>query len=93
MPKVSKEDLARRVNELEIDDSLKVGLMEDIADSYIDESEEISKLQGDLTKMTEDYNDLMNKYKSRFFEIDSKEGIVEEKEEIDEDKIIDIKEI
>ena len=91
MPKVAKEDLSKRINDLEIDDDVKVSLMEDIADSWIDESEEIGKLQEDITRISGEYDTLIEKYKSRFYETDDKE---EKKEDILEDKeVIDIKEI
>lgn len=95
MPKVSREELSKRINDLEIDDDLKISLMEDIADSYVDESEEIGKLQEDITRITGEYDSLKEKYKSRFFESDDKEKPIEKQEKIeDEDeKVIDIKEI
>lgn len=92
MPKVSREELSKRINDLEIDDDLKISLMEDIADSYVDESEEIGKLQEDITRITGEYDSLKEKYKSRFFESDEKNEKPEYKEE-DEEKVIDIKEI
>lgn len=92
MPKVTKEELSKRINDLEIDDDVKISLMEDIADSYTDESEEIGKLKEDITRIESDYNSLKEKYKSRFFESDSKDD--DKKEELIEDEeVIDIKEI
>lgn len=95
MPKVSREDLSKRINDLEIDDDIKISLMEDIADSYTDESEEISKLQEDVTRLSEENVSLREKYKSRFFEsedYESPEEEIKDKEEKDEN-VIDIKEI
>ena len=95
MPKVSREDLSKRINDLEIDDDIKISLMEDIADSYTDESEEISKLQEDVTRLNEENVSLREKYKSRFFEsekYESPEEEINDKEEKDEN-VIDIKEI
>ena len=95
MAKLTKEELSKRINDLELDDDLKISLMEDIADSFIDESEELAKLKEDIAKITEDYNSLKEKYKSRFFESDSKEETTEEYVEDEEEKeeVIDIKEI
>ena len=95
MAKLTKEELSKRINDLELDDDLKISLMEDIADSFIDESEELAKLKEDIAKITEDYNSLKEKYKSRFFESDSKEEMTEEYVEDEEEKeeVIDIKEI
>lgn len=97
MAKLTKEELSKRINDLELDDDLKISLMEDIADSIADESEELAKLKEDIAKLTEDYNGLKEKYKSRFFESDNKEEVpsVEEEvtEEEKEEEVIDIKEI
>ncbi len=97
MAKLTREELSKRVNDLELDDDLKISLLEDIADSITDESEELTKLKEDISKLTEEYNALKEKYKSRFFETDNKEEVieelVEEKLEDDEEEVIDIKEI
>ena len=92
MPKVSREDLSKRVNDLEIDDDIKISLMEDIADSITDESEEIVKLQEDITRLNEENTSLRERYKSRFFESEDYESPEEKIEEKDEE-VIDIKEI
>lgn len=96
MPKISKEDLSKRVNDLEIDDDLKISLLEDIADSFTDESEEIGKLQEDITRLTEENTSLRERYKSRFFETEKYEDPEEKVEDVKEDeeeKVIDVKEI
>ncbi|MBO7695209.1 MAG: hypothetical protein J6T10_21515 [Methanobrevibacter sp.] len=94
MAKLTKEELSKRINDLEIDDDLKISLMEDIADSFTDESEEVGKLKEDITRIEADYNALKEKYKSRFYESEEKENPVEdEQEEVEEEKVIDIKEI
>lgn len=93
MPKFSREELSARVNDLDIDEEIKMGLIEDITDSIIDESEELAKLKGDLEEKSKAYDGLYEKYKSRFME--SKSDVEDKKEdnEIDEEKIIDIREI
>lgn len=94
MAKLSREELSRKINELELDDDLKISLLEDIADSFTDESEELTKLKEDIAKLTEDYNGLKEKYKSRFFESDSEEVVEESVEDEEkEEEVIDIKEI
>lgn len=94
MPKLSKEELSKRINDLEIDDDLKISLMEDIADSFIDESEEIGKLQEDVTRLTNENADLRERYKSRFFETSDYESPEEKvKDEVKDEEVIDIKEI
>lgn len=95
MPKITREDYQKRINDLEVDDELKISLMEDLADSWIDESEEISKLQEDITRITGDYESLKEKYKTRFFDSEKPEEKFDEEKEIKEEKeeVIDIKEI
>lgn len=94
MPKLSKEELSKRINDLEIDDDLKISLMEDIADSITDESEEIGKLQEDVTRLTNENADLRERYKSRFFETSDYESPEEKvKDEVKDEEVIDIKEI
>ena len=95
MAKLTREELSKRINDLELDDDLKISLLEDIADSFPDESEELVKLREDIAKLTEDYNGLKEKYKSRFFESDNEEEEKSESEEYveEEEEVIDIKEI
>lgn len=94
MPKIGREDYQKRINELEIDNEIKTSLMEDLADSWTDESEEIGRLQEEITRVKGEYDSLNEKYRSRFFEsVDPKKEPIEIKEEKDEEKVIDIKEI
>lgn len=94
MPKIGREDYQKRINDLEIDNDIKTSLMEDLADSWIDESEEIGRLQEEITRVKGEYDSLNEKYRSRFFEsVNPKEEPEEVKEEKDEEKVIDIKEI
>lgn len=94
MPKITREDYQKRLNDLELQDDVKISLMEDLADSWIDESDEISKLQEDITRITGDYESLKEKYKTRFFDSEKPEEKpkIEEKEE-EKEEVIDIKEI
>lgn len=90
MPKMTREDYQKRLNDLEIDNDVKTSLMEDLADSWVDEVEEIGKLQEEITRVKGEYDSLNEKYRTRFFESDDKE----KKEDIKEEKeVIDIKEI
>lgn len=95
MPKYTKEELSSRVNDLDIAEDLKMSLIEDITDSMVDESEELSKIQNELDAKVAEYNDLYEKYKSRFMGIASDEPPKdeEEKEVEEEENVIDIKEI
>lgn len=93
MAKYSSSDLNKRIDELEIDEELKVSLMEDITDSIVDESEEIEKLKADIEEKSKLYDELLGKYKSRF--MDSVDGSFNDEEEIKEkeEEVIDIKEL
>lgn len=96
MAKYSAEELSSRINELDLDDEVKISLMEDITDSISnEESEELSKLKAEVEKAHADYEDLKEKYKSRFLKaVEEVEDNSEEKdEEIEEKEIIDVKEI
>lgn len=94
MSKFSAEELSSRVNDLEIDDDVKISLMEDITDSISkDESEELATIKSELDKVKEDYESLKEKYKSRFFEAVSTDEEKKDDEELKEEEVIDIKEI
>lgn len=94
MSKFSAEELSSRINDLEIDDDVKISLMEDITDSISkDESEELATIKSELDKVKEDYESLKEKYKSRFFEAVSTDEEKKDDEELKEEEVIDIKEI
>lgn len=94
MSKFSAEELSSRINDLEIDDDVKISLMEDITDSISkDESEELATLKSELDKVKEEYDSLKEKYKSRFFEAVSTDEEKKDDEELKEEEVIDIKEI
>ena len=89
--KLSKEELKQKINDLAVDDDVKITLLEDVEDSFEtteDNSEELESLQ---TK----YEELKEKYKSRFLtgkEDDKKEDDKKE-EELEEQEIVEEKDI
>ena len=94
--KLSKEELKQKINDLAVDDDVKITLLEDVEDSFEtteDNSEELETLQ---TK----YEELKEKYKSRFLtgkeedkkEDDKKEEELEEQEIVEESDIFKEKE-
>mgnify|MGYP007022359680 CR=1 FL=1 len=87
--KMSKEELIKKVNESEIDDELKISLMEDITDSFEGDVQDNSELEEVKAK----YEELKEKYKARFLEGEEKEPEKEDDEEIKEEEVIDVKEI
>ena len=99
MAKYSAEELSSRLNELELDDEIKISLMEDITDSVSpDESEELASLKAELEKVKADYEELKEKYKARFLKAVEDEEVKEEEpevkdEDLEEKEVIDIKEI
>lgn len=97
MAKYSAEDLSSRINDLELDDEVKISLMEDITDSISpDESEELFSLKAEIEKVKAEYEDLKQKYKERFLkaaEVEEENVEVKEDEDLEEKEVIDIKEI
>lgn len=95
MAKYSAEELSSRINELELDDEVKISLMEDITDSVSpDESEELASIKAELEKAKTDYEELKEKYKTRFLKaVESDEEEKEEQEDLEEKEVIDVKEL
>lgn len=95
--KLSKEELSAKINELEIDEEIKVALMEDIADSIEGSTE--STDGGELEELKIKYEALRDKYKERFLkgndetEEEKEEKETEDEEELKEEEVIDVKEI
>ena len=94
MAKYSAEELSSRINDLELDDDVKISLMEDITDSVSpDESEELAGIQAELEKAKADYEELKEKYKARFLKaVESEEEEVKD-EDLEEKEVIDVKEL
>lgn len=86
--KLSKEELKQKINDLAVDDDVKITLLEDVEDSFVetvDNSEELQELQ---TK----YEELKEKYKSRFLKGEEKEDTAE-KEELKEEDVVEEEDI
>ena len=94
MAKYSAEELSSRINDLELDDDVKISLMEDITDSVSpDESEELASVRAELEKAKADYEELKEKYKARFLKaVESEEEEVKD-EDLEEKEVIDVKEL
>ena len=100
MAKFSAEELSGRINDLDLEDELKISLMEDVTDSVSsDESDELKGLRDELEKVKSEYEDLKEKYKARFLQAveseEVKDDVKEEvkDEDVEEKEVIDIKEI
>lgn len=96
MAKLSKEELNKRIDALELDDDTKISLMEDISDSINDDSE-VNTLREELAKKDSEIADLKEKYKSRFLEsTETAEDVAASSSSIEadeEEKVIDVTEI
>lgn len=94
MAKMSKDELISKINGLEIDDNVKIELMEDVTDS-MEVAPEVDNTE--LEEIKTKYEELKTKYKERFLKGDeTKDEEKEEKkddEELEEKEIIDVKEI
>lgn len=99
MAKYSAEELSSRINELEIDDDVKIALMEDITDSITpEESGELASLQAEIERVTGELVDLKEKYKARFMSAVASDEVKEETDDVEsgeyqETEVIDVKEI
>lgn len=95
MAKYSAEELSSRINELELDDDVKISLMEDITDSVSpDESEELAGIRAELEKKAAELEELKEKYKARFLKaVESDEEEKEDTEDLEEKEVIDVKEL
>lgn len=95
MAKFSAEELSERIDGLDIEDEIKIALMEDITDSVSpDESEELTSLKAELEDLKTKYEDVKAKYKERFLkavESDDKEDEVEE--ELEEKEVVNVTDI
>lgn len=97
MSKLTKDELINRINDLPIDDEMKIALMEDVTDSVdgevISAEDKVKISSYDELKLK--YEDIVQKYKNRFMSGNENEEseIIEPDEELEEKEIIDIKEI
>lgn len=92
--KLSKEELSAKINDLDIDEEIKVSLMEDIADSI--EGSVETEDNGELEELKIKYESLREKYKERFLkgeEVEEEKKDDETEDELKEEEVIDVKEI
>lgn len=95
--KLSKEELKKKIDEKITDEDLKIELLEDIEDSFEvkeDESEKVEKTAYD--EVVAERDEIKRKYKERFLNgSEEKEETKEEESEegLEEEEVIDVKEI
>lgn len=90
MAKMSKDELISKINGLEIDDTVKIELMEDVTDS-MEVAPEVDNTE--LEEIKTKYEELKTKYKERFLKGDETKEEEKDDEELEEKEIIDVKEI
>ena len=90
--KLSKDELISKINGLEIDDNVKIELMEDVTDS-MEVAPEVDN--SEIERLKAENEDLRAKYKERFLKSDDKEDKEEkvDDEEMKEEEVVDVKEI
>lgn len=99
---LSKEDFKKKIDTLDISDDKKIELLEDIEDSWTDDvneeykaSYEVEKkeMKDNIASLELEIAELKAKYKERFFNTEIVENKDDISEDIEEKKIIDVKEI
>lgn len=98
---LSKEDFKNKIDTLEISDDKKIEILEDIEDSWTDDVNEEYRaryeaekkdMEASIASLEAETAELKAKYKERFFNSDSVDN-KDITEDIEEKKIIDVKEI
>ena len=84
--KLSKDELISKINGYEIDDNVKIELMEDVTDSF-----ENSVDTSETDDLKAKYEELKQKYKDRFLKGEETEKEETDNPEMEEKEIIDIK--
>lgn len=92
MAEISKKDLKKKVDKLDISEDNKIELFEDIDDSMKEQDTEEKVLKSEYDAVVKELEDIKRKYKERFLSGDSL-PVEKEDEEIKEEKYIDVKEI
>ena len=100
---LSKEDFKKKIDELEISDDKKIEILEDIEDSWTEDvneeyraryEAEKKEMEASIANLEAETANLKAKYKERFFNSDTVEIREDDiREDIEEKKIIDVKEI
>lgn len=98
MANLEKKEILDKVSEKVSDKDLQMELLEDITDSFEKTDETVSRKDYDNVKveldlMTKKYNDLQDKYISRFSDVQTTKENTIVKDDPIEDKIVDIRSI
>lgn len=99
---LSKENFKKKIDELEISDDKKIEILEDIEDSWTEDvneeykaryEAEMEEMEASIASLEAEIANLKAKYKERFFNSDSVVNKEDITEDIEEKKVIDVKEI
>lgn len=99
---LSKEDFKKKIDELDITDDKKIEILEDIEDSWTEDvneeyraryEAEKKEMEASIANLEAETANLKAKYKERFFSSITVENKDDIREDIEEKKIIDVKEI
>lgn len=86
--KLTLEEFKEKVNDYDIDDDIKISILEDLSDSFTDDNEDEYKLK---------YLELRERYKNRFLNSEDIEDTDDDIDVNDDDvvtkKIVDVREI
>lgn len=94
MAKLSKDEFIAKINDkLGDNEDLKVEFMEDITDSFNEDKTELNDMTSKYNEIKSKYDDLQNKYKERFMNPDYTREVKTDYDDLDEKKVIDIREI
>lgn len=98
MANLDKKEIIDKISSKVDDKDLQMELLEDITDSFEGKAETIDKKLYDELKVENDiwkkkYDDLQNKYISRFQDVSAPPIVDKGNDEIEEKKVIDIKSI
>lgn len=85
--KLTLEEFKEKVNDYDIDEDIKVTLLEDLTDSFSDLE------SGDDIKYKEKYIEMRERYKRRFLDSEEIEDTELTDRDIDDTVIVDVKEI
>lgn len=89
MSKISRDEFAKKYVD-KFDDDTGIEFLEDVTDSFI-EDDVVKK--SDYDDILSKYDDLKEKYKSRFTEAETVKEEIKKPEELEEKKYIDIRSI
>lgn len=90
--KLSKQELLDNINDLEVNDDIKISLMENISDSFEPDTTELDEIKSKYETLKTENDDLRAKYKERFLSGENKK-IDNDFQGLTEKNYVDIKEI